>query len=349
MKDILVDLSSSQGCTPQSDAPPRHAFVRDGEDLKFFIDNSSLEKFQTCPLSAFYYIIKRRQRPPSPALSYGTAAHNALEVLYKHAGNWTDAVVEAAKLEVHKHFLNSPAPEGEWRDETHCTLLIDKYIQHYSGNDPIKPILHNGEFFVENAFEIELGKININGLLPFSEFDLTGSGDNERGCNVRNIRVFWTGKIDVACDHLGGFYVFDHKTTSMEGATFYKQFELGQQPMGYAWVLWQLTGRRPNGFIVNVLGSRKPTKTGRTYSFNREVYQYREDQLLEWHQDTQTLVSDFLSHMLRDYFPKSTVWCVGKYGTCPYHEVCTLPFDSRMSMLNNYNFVNVTWDPREKE
>ena len=60
-------------------------------------------------------------------------------------------------------------------------------------------------------------------------------------------------------------------------------------------------------------------------------------------------ISDFVGNMVRGYFPGYRLWCVNKYGTCPYHDVCSLDSEKqRDTLLGTSLFSHVTWDPTKE-
>lgn len=309
------------------------------------IDNSTLTKFQTCPRAAEYYTLYRRTSTRSCALVFGGAIHQGLEVLYRN-GFTTESLL-IAKQRCAQHFVDNPIIP-DWRTDAHAMTCLDKYFQTFQHDNTISIYNFNGEPFVERSFEIEVGHIEVNDSFHYPVKLLLGHENTPypNELSIKKLYVHWIGKIDAVVHHYGKLMVMDHKTTTMLGDTFFADFELGQQPIGYTWALKQILGQRPDGFLVNPLALRKPTPSGKPFEFPpRKPYYYTDEQLNEWHANTMTLVSDFVSHTLRNFFPMSTVWCVGKYGMCPYHSVCTLPSTQRPVMLSTSNFSNVTWDP----
>jgi Sec7-like guanine-nucleotide exchange factor len=80
--------------------------------------------------------------------------------------------------------------------------------------------------------------------------------------------------------------------------------------------------------------------------FDRKIYPYTRESLVEWKQDTLMSVENYINALATASFPKHTAWCMGKYGKCQYHTVCTLPSNQRQFMLNaQTEFENVTWSP----
>jgi hypothetical protein len=312
------------------------------------VDNSTLTKFQTCPRASEYYNLFRRTSNTSPALVFGGAIHQGLEVLYRNG--FTEESLLIAKQRCAQHFVDNPVIM-DWRTDAHALTCIDKYYDTFKHDDSISIFQYDGAPFVERSFEVQVGHIDIEDYFPYEPKLLLGHYYDEiKHCGpsllISRLHIHWIGKIDAVVHHYGKLMVMDHKTTTMLGDTFFADFDLGQQPIGYTWACQQILGYRPDGFLVNPLALRKPTPTGKSFEFPpRKPYYYTDAQLTEWHQNTMTLVSDFVSHTLRGFFPMSTVWCVGKYGMCPYHQVCTLPTSQRPIMLSTSNFSNVTWDP----
>lgn len=317
------------------------------DDYILRIDNSTLEKFQSCPRSALYYVIHRRSSPPSEPLVAGGALHQGLEHLYLHGVN-TLNLPKAIEIS-NQWYLDHPC-DISWRTPDLVSKALTQYVSTYEGNDPFELVQHNGEPFVERSFEIELGKIEMNCTLPYNKLYLTGEGE-DAPMKVRNLYCVWIGKIDLLIRDQLGLRVLDHKTTSMLGNTFYRQFELGQQPLGYVWAANKIFGEMPKGFLVNAIYWRPPLKNaaaGRV-EFSRHPFNYTQEKVDEWEQDVMSSISDFVGNMQRGYFPGYRMWCVNKYGVCPYHDVCSQDTpEQRKDLLNCSLFSNVTWDPTKE-
>jgi hypothetical protein len=117
----------------------------------------------------------------------------------------------------------------------------------------------------------------------------------------------------------------------------------------YVWAVSKQLNRSVYGFTVNALAIRKPTKTGKGNEYIRNIVMLDQTLLEEWVDDTLFIVSDFVEMARRGYYPKHTKWCVGKYGTCPYMSVCSLPPAHREVMLSSGLFRNVEWSPLKQQ
>jgi hypothetical protein len=115
--------------------------------------------------------------------------------------------------------------------------------------------------------------------------------------------------------------------------------------LGYCYAASKLYNIQPAGLLLDTLFNRQPTKTGKSQEFNISPYPYEPYQYEEWLDDVRHFVADFVANLLRGFFPKSTAWCFGKYGACPYHIACTLPPAERKILLASPSFRNVSWNP----
>jgi hypothetical protein len=374
MSDICdgvgLDSSSSALLTAEELAaippePPRKKFLEqigDSSDYILYIDNSSLEVFNTCPRRAFYYMILRREPSyPSVALKYGSAVHAGLEHLYKRKQPKGSNVLVSDHIALRQaaraillEYRGFRVPDDEYRTPDRAIQTLGEYMTNYPLNEEPFELLYgvdkndNPKPVVEFPFACPLGVFPISKYMPRWEQDQP-LGD----VWVNNIHIVWTGRIDLPVLWEGRVpTILDHKTTSMMGSTFYDQFLIASQTVGYCWAanqipeLMDLTNGEPfQQFCLNAICTRKITRTGTPYEFGRNIFRYDQSQIEEWHRDVLTLTGDFLHAWVEDYFPKKTAWCVGKYGKCPFLDVDALPVKDRPVMLNSSLFKDVTWNP----
>lgn len=316
-----------------------------GDDYALRIDNSMLEVFETCPRSAEYYAVNRRQAPPSAALAFGGAIHEGLAILYKQG--FTRANLAEAIDATTNYLLKNPVAPDQWRTPELACDILREYFDKYELTDPIKPIMIEGEIGVERRFSLALGVIDVNAVIDQPVQLLTNRTDIDiPDTAIKRIHVLWTGRMDIACTHLSDVIsVCDHKTSSMGGPTFFQDFQLSQQTHGYCWAVSKLIGKPVTSFILNAIIQRKPSRTGKNLTLERQFYKYEEAHLQEWERDVMAHVENFVHCLYTNYFPKNTKWCMGKYGRCQYHDICTLPPEQRLVMLNSSLYQNVSWSP----
>jgi len=308
----------------------------------FFIDNSTLERHVTCPRSAEYYILNKREtNVDKPALAFGGIFHKILEARYLRGTDYiTEADTNAMLLAAQEGFAAYSPPDDDFRNYGAAVAGIQHYAQTY----PVEPwniLPVDGKPAIEIGFAFPIGEVSIEDTIWVKEPNGT-----VRQRYVKSIIIVWKGRIDMVYISQGSIYGLDHKTTSIMGPQFFKEFELSHQVHGYAWAIEQLIGQRIRGFTINGLGFRKPTRTGEQFTFKRHTIPIYDGLLDEWVKDTIYIVSDFFEMCRRGYLPKHTKWCQGKYGACPYKPVCTLPTDAQRKIyLNTGEYKDVTWDP----
>ena len=296
------------------------------KDGVFYIDNSSMEQFTTCPRQAYYYLIRRLELNKSKiALDYGSAFHNVLEYLYKTYGTAYRSAADNEAVLKYAASLTLDTPEDDYRTISYLVDGVQKYLNDHPAEvwTPLK--FPDGSPAVEIPFAMPLGTISTN---------LWG-----------DVSIVWTGKIDIAYRRGDTVGIMDHKTTSMMGPQFFTEFEIAHQMYGYAAAVEYIFKTKVDEIAINGLGCRKPTKTGVKFEFIRHTFAISRPLLEEWHVDSLALVSDFFAHCERGYFPKATKWCIGKYGACQFRAVCSLNPEHRELALSTSEFRPVTWDP----
>lgn len=301
-------------------------------DGVLYIDNSSMELFTTCPRQAYYYIIRKLELDkPKIALDFGGAFHNVLEYMYKKFGTGYRNQAANGDIINYAASLTLNTPENDYRTISYLVEAVSKYLNDYPAEAFEIATLPSGEPAIECPFAMPIGTI---------ESSLWG-----------RISIVWTGKIDMIYRSRGALGILDHKTTSMMGPQFFTEFEIAHQMYGYNAATEFIMGEPSNYITINALGCRKPTVKGKgeKFEFQRHTIPISGPLLEEWHTDSLALVSDFISHCERGYFPKATKWCVGKYGACQYRAVCSLAPEHRELALSTSEFRTVTWNPLEKK
>jgi hypothetical protein len=293
----------------------------------FVIDHSSLEPFQTCPRLA-EYTIARRLRPTGDrsALRFGGIMHKVLEARYRAATpmfEQTPSVALTMAAVAETEFATwSPSDPDDFRTYDRMLALIEAYGKEYPYESfDIVPFANGSA--IEVPFALPLGKILLS--------------------DGRWIKILFTGKIDMIY-RTSSYYIMDHKSASI--ATNMAEFELSHQFQGYTWAAETLLNHPIDGVCINRVVIRKPTRTGDAFSFDRRLIPTVRSRVDEWKTDILYIISDFLEMCLRGYLPKHTVWCVGKYGTCPFHRVCTLDDPAQRALfLASGEFETNTWSP----
>ena len=354
--DFNITLPTSEVATVVEDSPSLPlrrdilTQIEDSNEYLMIIDNSSMEKFVTCPTAAMFYLVyKREAHARNAALVFGGAIHHGLESYYKGEDEATqnEAIV--------KHFLSNPTPADDHRNPAVALEVMSHYRKRCVLPDYDMEVLsHDGSPLIETPFELPLCVIEVNSKIHLPSWDSPRF--------VSFIHVAWSGKIDLCVSANSRHRICDHKTTSIAGDQFVQDFKLSNQTIGYLWAGQQLWPDLDlTGFMGNAIHLKRPT-SGRGYSgsltdrgprggdpalnFFRFYFEYSSERVCEWEENAKLLVSDFIHCLTRSAFPAHTKWCFGKYGRCPYHDACSIDDQRvRLNMINSPLFKPVTWDP----
>lgn len=328
----------------------------DGDTL--VIDNSSIELQTTCPRAAQYGLcLRKRTTCERTALRFGGIAHKILECRYRSSGNFLEQtpMIQNEMVKVaEQEFVNFHPPEDDFRTLDRMIAMIDAYGRVYPQELFDLVILPNGKPFVEVPFALPFGEIAVDGeclvqdVVRMPNGNLTARGEPYTK-HIDILKIVWCGRIDLAYSINNSIYIMDHKTASI--ATNMAEFQISHQFSGYTWAAETLLAVQVDGVIINRIVVRKPTRTGEAFTFDRQLFGVQRGLVNEWKTDILHIIADFVEMVRRGYMPKHTQWCVGKFGTCQFHKVCTLGDDSdsmsdqRRMILESGEFEENVWSP----
>ena len=340
------------------------------------IDNSSCEKFVTCPQSAYNYLVLGREgQVKSPALTFGGALHAGLEKFleWQYRGQQLEGIdqsdssvsSDAQDLAIVKFFCENPLPldlYADYRTVESCLEVMKHYRFQAQLPDYQWEILSDESGpVIERAFELPLGVLEVHAgiAMPWLSEPIDPKYCDDKGLPlVSHIHIAWSGRIDAVVHANGMARICDHKTASDKRYLNPQKYHLANQTIGYVWAAKQLfPSLDVRGFLLNGIIFRKPTGSGSIFdkgprggdpalSFARYYYEYSNERLLWWANNALTIVSDFIHCLTRNEFPSHTAWCHGTYGACPYLEVCEQD-DPRMreALIQSDRYKTVTWNP----
>jgi len=295
------------------------------------LSNNSYGYTTKCARAGQHYIIDRRKlNRGTAALNAGTAFHSAMEIRSKITNDQQRKDLQQQSIE--QFFQLNPVDEFEWRTSDRILELVEKYDKKYK-NDLVHTLKDSsGNPITEIKFTLPLGTIEVNSTVNFGGQEVF----------IKTLFVQWIGRIDDLVELDGQTWVRDYKTSSMFGPTYFNQFVISQQTMGYTWAAREL-GQDVAGAIIDLAVLRKPTPTGRPFDFDRQRFIYSHEQTDEWQENTLEGIATFISHLKSDFFPMTGTaeGCVFKYGKCPYFDVCSLPKSQRPEMLNSTQYADV--------
>lgn len=366
---INLDLASVSTVPPPEPAPskPRELLTPLGDDNYLLVlDNTAAERFTTCPKSAEYYLVhKREAHAKNAALTFGGAIHAGLETLLKGKldfpnGKYTDAPEPDDFFDLRiarsilDYFTNHPAPPDEYRTPQIALEVMAHYRQRAKLPDYAWTVLSDSSgLLVERAFELPLGVLEVGADISLP---------NREPFFVKEIHVAWSGKIDVIANCNERNRIVDHKTTSIAGDQFVQDFRLSNQTIGYTWAARQLYPELDiTGFCGNAIHLKRPSAGGfpagglmskgvrggaPPLDFFRFYFEYSPERIAEWHRNIMFVMEDFVTCLVRGLFTMHTKYCFGKYGRCPYHDVCCIDDPQvRLNMLATDMYKTVTWNP----
>lgn len=323
------------------------------DNTTLLLDNSSMEVFQTCQRAAQYSVCQRRRAASaSPALHFGGIVHKCLEIRYRSSAErfaQTDAITETMIACAVKEYSEWSPPEDDFRTLDTAVNLIREYGNRYPFEEFDKVTMPDGRPFVEQPFCIPLTELHVHANMlvqtivkaPDGRFIKHGPPEVRF---ITSITVLWIGRLDLVYTSHSGIYIMDHKTSSM--ATNMAEFEIAHQFYGYTAAVEEILGVQVSGTVINRIVCRKPTKTGIPFTFERKLIPVDRSLLAEWRRDMTQMVEDYIVSILQGYFPKQTAWCVGKFGTCQFHKVCSLgDAEQRKFMLASGEYEDNVWSP----
>jgi hypothetical protein len=287
-----------------------------------FLDNSAMELITTCPRSAEYGLLHRRSPSgDAPPLRYGGIVHHALAYRYRRAFQNKPFDEEKQLRILTHHFTTNPCEGEDWRNLNSASNLITAYNIEYT-TEPFTVASLASFPFVERPFAIYIG-------------------------DVLGIKLIYTGRIDLVVLYPEGLFVMDHKTSSVLGNSYWADAAMSPQQRGYCWAIRETLGTEPSGYIINVLASRKPSKTGNPIEFARQRFFTRipAGQLDEWRLNLLDQVSAFLTAYRNGRLPMHQKMCVSKFGLCKYYPVCELPSAQRSIALYSSAYEDRKWSP----
>lgn len=325
------------------------------DDYDLAIDNSTLEKFTICPRkSENYSVYSREADRDQSAQQFGRLFHLCEELRLRHG--LSDAVVTKQRELIASHFLlHHPSPDDH-RTAQRMVDVLKTYNSRYAHDGWPKNVVDG---MVEVGFRLPMCMVPVNKVIPYNYGQLVIQEGNPVVDNdaskahkffIRNLNIYWTGRIDLVLSQPPLLWVVDHKTTSSGGNEFVEAFRLATQTLGYCWAAQQLLKKPVAGCIINSVLIRPPLKSGKgtlpREEFDRLPFFYRQDQIDEWFVNTSQTVADFASCLVRGFFPMSGPKSFKSPCTyCDYHDNCQKPLVQRPADLSSRLYRDVTWNP----
>jgi len=322
------------------------------DEYTWEIDYSAISRFMECPRAGENRIIRAREAAKEQvATNFGRLFHQLEEKRLRYGLN--DEVKKQQQDKIDEHFNIFPVPPDEYRTGSRMLDVITKYNEiHATDQYPEKVLVIDGQPFVERPFKLELCTIEINAQIPYDASLLLPQREDDylhQPLYVSKIHVVYVGKIDTSLLDATGLWVVDSKTSSRGGREFEEAFRLSLQTRGYVWAMKRIVEEslrdKVMGLIMNAVIIRPLTKTGTGTTFSRHTYFYSDDSIQEWEDNMKAIISDFLAHMQRGFFPQHARSFMSPCAHCDYNENCPLPRNQRATDLASPLYRDVTWNP----
>ncbi len=307
-------------------------------DGAFIIDNSGLEKLK-CP-RAFEYSELERKTPVAEkaGANFGSTVHRGLETRYQLCGG--NAVTPDKQILINSAMADwleeNPQPPNDFRNFNHACKMLETYNHIYKKEDFKILTNQQGKPIIEASFALPFGSVTL--------FDHSPS-------NRLEIPVYYSGKIDLGIEDHNGIWSFDHKTAFQFGEAFDKQMAMDGGQLGYCWALSQVTGKKPQGYIIDAIRVRRPLKRDEFSDkvsidgtdFKRIPHYVSQDMLDEWRKDVLCLIKNIFDYHTNGHFPRHRWNCTNKFGMCDYYDICSTVIGQREQILNSSLFEENKW------
>ena len=295
-------------------------------DGALFLDATAFEKYTTCRRSFQYYFLHKRESVGQrPALEAGAIFHEAMLVRRKLEHKMSLELYELAQEgAIHRCYQGWTPPLDDFRTESHLIDVIRAYNRSPIMQNTFTPLIGlDGEPMAE---------------VPFAEYLMTVTTANDW-----DIPVYWCGRLDYPTLWGDELWNLDYKTTTMDNG--FDEYLNNHAQIGYLWALWKKTNKLPAGFVIDLVLWRKPSAKGKGIEFKRHRERIERTRIEEWFNTTCMIVEDIIRDSKANRLPMETAWCKGKWGFCPYLDICKLPPDNRQLLLESAFYKDVTWNP----
>ena len=304
------------------------------EEHKFEMSNSSYSLW-ACRVRGLLGHCLRLQpaQKGSLALDYGTSIHAGLEklMLGEDLDSATEAFIKTAtELNIDK-----------WLDDKRC---INRGIETLAAWQMYKRNLIHDYQAIEMDINGENGRaVELSVHKQVGEFDT----------RIGYVCGYWSGRVDAVVKYKDRLWILDHKTSSMLGDKFLDDKLRSNQFLGY-WFLLNDTirkqfGENLAGVLLNVICTGRKEVAFETYEVP-----FAEWQIQEWFEETKINLGKIINYLVNiteidnPRALQERELCVGKYGKCPFFDVCNTTENARKSIIE-HGYVRRVVEPTNLE
>lgn len=288
------------------------------------LDNSVLSVVGRCPRLAFYnYRLNRATRSVNYPINFGVSYHKFREILDKLYAEWI--VKEGKELDSCSKMIF----EAAWSVATKGWQ--DPPLEHKKGYLDLGRLSKT----CEQAFEAWLDEKR-RGYYKVIATEVAFELPLPSG------RLF-TGRLDQILEWNGRLWVRDFKTVGRKD-NWKEKYNPDHQFTGYSWAAQQLSDRRVDGTIIDIVYNTKTMGP----EFHPTLANRSSNDIAQWLEWVEFESGNWERYCAEDLWPMRTMAC-GDYGGCFFRECCNLgSWDSIEGWLKERTIHSV-WDPMNPE
>lgn len=330
---VNFDLSAAPYVVP---AKPKEmlSIRRAGDQDIVKINSSSLQLLQECPRKSYYLLNQGlRKRVQSPATTFGSAIHKALEVFYSAP---RDERIYTEKLGEEMENMGHMEP-------THDYMILRAAKAFVKEAEPLRNLdatdkrsIATGLWILRHYFKTYIDD-------PFVVYRDENGPFVERKFSFNlwespTLKIEYFGQIDVILknDKTDMLLVGDHKTSSIVGNDFFNRLKPNHQYTGYLMAAKRVFKLQTDSFMVNCLQVKpKPvTARGTPPNFPRQITRRDEQDYKEFTETVLYYVQKYLEWKDDNTWPLSHANACASYGGCQFLEVCAAPTVIRQNIID---------------
>lgn len=279
------------------------------------IDNSTFTLYQLCPRRCFYRnIMNLRPRGRMWGADFGSGLHEALNYWHTHLDEPEgDRIIHS--LEAFNASYDEPVDDEDFRTLGHASTIMENYASRYPNDSSLFTLYHQPE----EGFAVSIGPYTL------------------------------VGRIDMMIRfNDSGVWLLDHKTTSVMGKGFWEEFRLSTQLDAYILAASTIINEPVLGVYINGIGTAKSHVKQPEKYLLRKQYQRPKWRLQEFITDFIQTMDEVTSLPTNDYrkWKQKKCNCVGKYGPCPFLDLCDYGEELWEGIIANAYVVD-PWEPYE--
>lgn len=333
----LINLGPSSIQPLKTETKRMLELKKEGSKYIVKINYSSLSIMQSCMKKADFALNRELMaQTESPALTFGSAIHAALEVFYMSPRSERVLPPNMEKsLELMAY--GAEVPDQQKYLIFHATETFIERASALSHLDPMdKRSIPNGVWLLGEYFKTYIQD-------PYEVYrDSEGNPYVEKYLELKvyespELEITLHGQIDLILENKanGQILVTDHKTSSQVGQDFYNRLKPNYQYTGYLLLAQQCLGIQTDQFMVNCLQTKAKPKTtrGQGPHFPRQITTRTSEDIEEFKQSLIYYVTSYLSCLENGFFPMGSVDSCSFWGGCQYLKICSSPSLIRKNII----------------